>query len=238
MPTGTSTRNPRYAVTMYRDRGPRLANIGYFGHMWELYALWTWMAMYLKHGSYGFAHPAGGWVELMTFVAIGLAGFVGCVLGGMAADRYGRARAALAAMVISGSCCLLSPLAFNAPQLVVLTFISVWGVSVIADSGVFSTALSETADSRYVGTALTAQTAVGFLITVVTIQVVPLNADVIGWRYALLILAPGPLIGAIAMYRYRSIEAIGSTQEENHDPVDTHRASGGADGRTFADSQG
>jgi hypothetical protein len=75
----------------------------------------------------------------------------------------------------------------------------VWGAAVIADSGVFSTALSETTDTRFVGTALTAQTAIGFLLTVVTIQLVPIAADLIGWQYAFLLLAPGPLIGAVAM---------------------------------------
>lgn len=229
MPTGTATPNPRYALTMFRDRGPRLANIGYFGHMWELYALWTWMALYLTHSVTRRPDDAGTPIELLTFAAIGIAGFAGCVLGGAAADRYGRSRAAATAMVVSGTCCLASPLAFGAPLWVTIPFLAVWGISVIADSGVFSTALSETADPRYVGTALTAQTAVGFLLTVVTIQAVPVIAELVGWQYAFLILAPGPLVGAMAMSRYRSIERIDITKEEHHDPIHPHHTDSGTD---------
>jgi hypothetical protein len=101
--------------------------------------------------------------------------------------------------VTSGACCLLSPLAFGAGPAVLAVFCAVWGASVIADSGVFSTALSEAADPRFVGTALSAQTALGFALTVVSIQLVPLLADGIGWRFAFLLLAPGPALGAIAM---------------------------------------
>ncbi|CRK53534.1 Transport protein (fragment) [Rhodococcus sp. RD6.2] len=137
--------------------------------------------------------------SIITFTSIGLAGFVGCLLGGWAADRLGRPPAAAAALVVSGLCCLLSPLMFTAPLGVLLPFLLVWGAAVIADSGVFSTVLSETADRRYVGTALTAQTAIGFLLTVVTIQLVPLAAGHIGWQYAFLLLAPGPVVGAAAM---------------------------------------
>ena len=102
-------------------------------------------------------------------------------------------------MAISGSCCLASPLFFAAPPAALLVFLLLWGAAVIADSGVFSTSLSETADRRYVGSALTAQTAFGFLLTVVTIQLVPLVAALVGWRYAFLILLPGPYLGAAAM---------------------------------------
>ncbi|MDV6244904.1 hypothetical protein R3Q17_25870 [Rhodococcus opacus] len=109
---------------------------------------------------------------------------------------------------------------FTAPTGVLLAFLLVWGAAVIADSGVFSTSLSETADSRFVGTALTAQTAIGFLLTVVTIQLVPVAADLIGWRYAFLLLAPGPLIGAVAMAALRARTTPASqhsSKEEHHD---------------------
>ncbi|HEY5858492.1 MAG TPA: MFS transporter [Aldersonia sp.] len=193
----TITPNPRHAIAIFAQPGPRLASLGYLGHMWELYALWTWLPMFVIAGRGGSATASSS--GFIVFVAIGVAGTVGCLLGGWASDRFGRPPAAVAALVISGACCLGSPIFFTAPTVVLVGFLVVWGAAVIADSGVFSTSLSETIDARFVGTALTAQTAIGFLLTVVTIQLVPVVADLIGWRYAFLLLAPGPLLGAVAM---------------------------------------
>jgi MFS family permease len=193
--TGTPAPNARYALTMFTERRPRLVNLGYFGHMWELYALWTWLPTFLLARPTALPVPTG----LVVFAALGIAGGAGCLAGGWAADRYGRSPAAVAALAVSGACCLLSPLAYGAKPVVLMVFCAVWGAAVIADSGVFSTSLSEAADPRYVGTALTAQTAIGFALTVVSIQLVPLLADAIGWRYAFLLLAPGPIGGALAM---------------------------------------
>ena len=121
-------------------------------------------------------------------------------MGGRASDRLGRRPVAVAALVVSGSCCAASPLVFASPTIVLVVFFLLWGAAVIADSGVFSTALSETIGPRFVGTALTADPAAGFLLTVLTIQAVPAQiADLFGWRYAFLNLAPGPLLGAAAM---------------------------------------
>jgi len=202
-PSGDGTRRPRYALAMFADRGPRLVNLGYFGHMWELYALWTWLPTFLvvsRTTMTGLPTSAGpGQAGIDAFLAIGVAGLAGCLLGGWAADRLGRIVTAAAALSVSGACCLLSPLFFTAGRPLLLAFAAVWGAAVIADSGVFSTLLSELADRRYVGTALTAQTAIGFLLTVVTIQLIPLLATVTGWRYAFVALAAGPMTALPAM---------------------------------------
>ena len=137
--------------------------------------------------------------DIDAFLAVGVAGLARCLIGGWAADRVGRAATAAGALGMSGACCLLSPLSFGAGRPWLLAFTAVWGAAVIADSGVFSTLLSETADRRYIGTALTAQTAIGFLLTIVTIQIVPLIACAVGWRFAFLMLAAGPVTGLLAM---------------------------------------
>jgi MFS family permease len=190
----------RYALAMFADRGPRLVNLAYFGHMWELYALWTWLPAFLVASRTATAGPpAPAASGLDAFLAIGVAGLAGCLLGGWAAGRLGRAASAAMALAVSGACCLLSPLFFTAGRPLLLAFTVVWGAAVIADSGLFSTMLSELADRRYLGTALTTQTAIGFLLTIVTIQAIPLIAAVAGWRYAFLILAAGPMTALPAL---------------------------------------
>lgn len=202
LPSGPTMLQPRYALRMFAEREPRLVNLGYLGHMWELYALWTWIPLFVLNASA--ADAFGARSQVLVFVAMGVFGLAGCLLGGWAADRFGRPTAAVTALAVSGVCCLLSPLAFLAPPAVLAVFCAVWGASVIADSGVFSTALSEVADRRFIGTALSAQTAIGFALTVVSIQLVPLLADAVGWQFAFLLLAPGPALGALAMLRLTS----------------------------------
>ncbi|MGP4048470.1 MFS transporter [Streptomyces sp. 2A115] len=197
---GVVRHNPGYALRMFRERGPRLAVFGYFGHMWELYAFWAWLPSFVVAGSQAGTAEAG----VLAFLVIGIAGAVGCLLGGWAADRHGRAPAAIVALVVSGLCCFASPLVYGQSGAIQYTVFALWGAAVIADSGVFSTALSEVADTRYVGTALTAQTAMGFLLTTVTINLVPVMSGIFGWRYGFLVLAPGPALGALAMWHLYS----------------------------------
>ncbi|GAA2669757.1 MULTISPECIES: MFS transporter [Actinosynnema] len=194
-------RDPAYALTLFRERAPGLVNLGYLGHMWELYALWTWLPLFGADAVRDLDPRTAG---LAAFTAIGVAGVAGCLLGGWAADRFGRPRTAATALAVSGACCLLSPLAHAAPPPVLLAFAAVWGAAVIADSGVFSTMLSEVVDGPRAGTALTAQTAAGFLLTVVAIQLVPLVAEAVTWRYALVVLALGPVVGVLALTRPRA----------------------------------
>ncbi len=193
-PTRFELRSAWQALTA---RDVRLASFAYFGHMWELYAAWAWIALFLRER----AEQAGVGVNtpLLAFVAIGL-GAPGSVVAGLAGDRFGKARAAIAAMLISGAASLTIGFA-GLPFGAVVALAMVWGASVVADSAQFSAIVSERADQRYVGTALTAQLAVGFVITVATIWLVPLVRDAAGWWAALALLAPGPFLGAFALGR-------------------------------------
>ncbi len=198
-----------YALRALRDRPLRLATVGYLGHMWELYALWSWLAAFataaaVARGGAGTA-PAG--VGLLTFAAIGVAGLAGAVGGGWLADRVGRTALTAGALAVSGACCLASPLAFAAPGAVLVALLLVWGAAVIADSAQFSAAATELAEPRYAGSALTLQVALGFALTIVSIRLVPVVVDAVGWRWALLPLAAGPAAGLVAMLRLRALPA-------------------------------
>jgi MFS family permease len=193
---------PAAVVDVWRSSAPRLANLGYLGHMWELYAVWAWAPAYLTASLLARGEPASrGLVGVVVFVAFGGCGILGCLVAGWAGDRIGRARAATAAMLVSGACCLVAALAFGGPLWVLVPLLMVWGASVIADSAMFSACLGTVVDQRYVGTALTLQTALGFLLTVVTIQLVPVVAGAVGWPAAVAVLSVGPLLGSVAMVR-------------------------------------
>ena len=194
--------HPGVVLDVWRERAPRLANLGYLGHMWELYAVWAWAPAYLTASLLARDEPAPrATVGLVVFVAFGLGGLVGCLVTGLLGDRFGRARAAAGAMLVSGACCLLAAVAFGGPLWMLVPLLVVWGASVIADSAMFSACLGTVVDQRYVGTALTLQTALGFLLTVVTIQGVPVVAGALGWPVAVALLSVGPLLGALAMLR-------------------------------------
>jgi hypothetical protein len=158
--------HPRYVVAMFTDRRQRLVNLGYLGHMWELYALWAWLPSYIAaaHAAWSPGTDTRWAVGGTAFAVIGPAGAAGCVIGGLLADRHGRALVAMLAMLLSAGCGLVSVIVFGAYPAVLVALLLVWGAAVIADSAQFSAALSEVADQRYVGTALTAQTATGFRI--------------------------------------------------------------------------
>jgi MFS family permease len=189
-----------------RDRGTLLANVGYFGHMWELFGVWTWIPLYLVaslrvSGSVDFPVATAG---VLTFGTIAI-GSAGSALAGFGADHWGRTTVTSLSLVVSGFCCLAAGFVFGAPPLVLVPFCLVWGFAVIADSAQFSTCVTELAEASYVGTALTLQTALGFLLTTVSIQLVPRLVSVVGWRWAFAPLAIGPLVGTAAMLRLRSL---------------------------------
>jgi MFS family permease len=186
------------------QRPLRLATLGYLGHMWELYALWSWLAAFFI-AARQMHRPSAVETGTVTFLAIGVAGLVGAVAAGRYADRLGRTAVTSAAMVISAACCLASPLAFVATDPVLIGVLLVWGASVIADSAQFSAAVTELAEPRYAGSVLALQLALGFTLTIASIRLVPVAVDLVGWRYALLPLAVGPLGGTVAMLRLRRL---------------------------------
>ena len=191
--------DPSAAVRMFTRRATRLGVLGYFGHMWELYAMWTWVAVYVTAALVVQGHPhADRLGALAGFVAIG-AGAAGCVIAGVYADRLGRARVAAWAMMVSATCCALTVPGFRAPYVVIVVLVAVWGFSVVADSAQFSAIVSETSPPEHLGTALTVQTCLGFLLTMVSIRLVSAAAAVAGWQWAFLIVLPGPLLGVQAM---------------------------------------
>jgi MFS family permease len=195
--------DPRQIVKSFENRGVRLATLGYFGHMWELYAMWTWFAAFfadvLRRTG---AANAQQYAAFGAFAAIG-AGAIGCAGAGRWADRWGRTRVAALAMVISGTCSLVIG-SRGLSAFAVLLIGIVWGISVVADSAQFSTMVTETGDQSYVGTALTMQLAIGFTLTVITIWLVPVLRDALGWHAALATLALGPILGVAAMLRLKN----------------------------------
>jgi len=183
--------------SVFGDRGVRLSTYGYLGHMWELYAMWTWTAAFLV-ASADRAGSGYGSIPINTFFVIAVGG-LGSWWAGSLADRHGRTKIAGGAMAISGTCALLTPFVFGSAVWVVMPLMLLWGFTVVADSAQFSAMVTETAEDAVRGTALTLQTAVGFLLTLVTIRWVPTLAENLGWRWAFPVLALGPALGVVAM---------------------------------------
>jgi len=188
-----------------RVRQWRLATASYLGHMFELYAFWAWIPSFLAASvaaSERFRAPR--LISLLAFTTIAIGGF-GSVWGGLFADKRGRERLVSISLVMSGSCCLLSGVLFGGPIWVLGALAMTWGFFVIADSAQFSTLVTESVPAHTVGTALTIQTSLGFLLTMLPMQLVPLIAQKTGWRWAFAMLVLGPLAGIAAIRRFAAV---------------------------------
>jgi MFS family permease len=196
--------DPRQVGRVFRNRAVRLASIGYFGHMWELFAMFAWFLVFFSdHLSVRGAET----VPMAAFVTFSVVsvGSLGSLAGGILGDRWGRTNTTTLMLAISGGCSLTIGLLFGGPTWLLVAVGMVWGFTVVADSAQFSAMVTEVADQSYVGTALAMQLAIGFAVTVATIWLIPFVESMVTWRWAFSVLALGPLVAIVAMRRLKAL---------------------------------
>ena len=199
--------NWKYVGEVMRQRDLVLANLGYLGHMWELFAMWAWIQIFLT-ASFAVTGLSEVWASAVAFFVIAIGG-LGSLLAGQLADRFGRTTVTIISLVTSGLCSVVVGLLFGRSPVALVILCLIWGFAIVADSAQFSAAVSELCQKEYTGTALTLQTSLGFLLTLVTIRLVPTLQGFFGWSWAFSFLALGPIVGIGAMYALRkSPEAL------------------------------
>ena len=205
--------DPRAAMRLFTHRMTRLAAFGYLGHMWELYAMWAWIGAFAAASLAAAGQGSAGAASVAAFIGIAT-GSIGCLAAGLTADRLGRARVAGWALRVSGTCAAAAGVVFGAPPAALFALVAVWGLTVVADSAQFSAMVADYS-GRYVGTALTVQTCAGYLLTMVSIRLLPALASVAGWQWVFLALVPGPIFGSVAMRKLRAEQRKRQSQERD-----------------------
>ena len=188
---------------IFQNQKFRSATFGYFGHMWELYAFWTFVPIILS--TYSLKHPEAGFnIPLVSFLIIAIGGLA-CVIGGYLTQSMGTKQIASKALLLSCGCCLISPLMFTVEsESLFIGFLLFWGMVVVMDSPLFSALIANNSSAEYKGTALTIVNCIGFLITIISIQLLNILQYSLNTTYIYTILAFGPILGLIALYENKN----------------------------------